>query len=132
MDLFSHALSGAAMGSFFGHPIVGAISACIPDLCLGIKRVSEPPRSYTFTHSFLFCGLAGAIGIWLGFGVVPLIGVLSHILIDIPTHGFKFGPQLLYPFSDKRVKGFSDWEFFNRTWWAGVFILTVWSGLWIM
>ncbi len=132
MDLFSHAIAGASVGLAFGHPITGAVCACLPDLVLGIKRASEPSEAYIATHSLAFVGVVGALGWALGFGWLPFLAVLSHILVDVPTHSPKFAPALLYPFRRKRFSLGTDWEWFNSPWYLGLFLTTLWSAAWLI
>jgi hypothetical protein len=57
--------------------------------------------------------------------------LLSHLFLDFFTHGEDWAPQLLYPWSDWRVSPFGEWEWFNRTWWAGFCLTLNWSIVWL-
>jgi membrane-bound metal-dependent hydrolase YbcI (DUF457 family) len=132
MDLFSHAIAGAAMGAAFGRPLVGAVCACLPDMVLGLKRVASPTAAYTVTHSLVFCLIAATVGVWVGLGPVVGLAVLSHLLLDLPTHGKAWAPALLYPFSERRFSFGGEWEFFNRYWFIGLIMTVEWSALWAL
>jgi hypothetical protein len=129
MDLVTHAIVGAATGSVFGRPVLGAVCAVLPDLVLGVRRRALPTQLYSVTHSLLF-------SVWLGITLAPLdngvaglcgaLAVLSHIAIDLPTHGKDWAPPLFYPYSLKRYSFGVEWEFFNASWYKGAAISTIW------
>lgn len=127
MDVFSHALAGAATGSLFGHPIAGAFIAAAPDMVLSLKRRENPSILYNITHSIL--GISAATYIGFLFGVAPLVVacLISHIFLDLPTHGSKWAPPLFYPFWKVRVSMGEEWEWFNASWWVGFGITLLWS-----
>lgn len=132
MDIFSHAAAGAAMGSAFGRPLTGAFFALMPDFfLLSIKRVKLPTPMYTASHSLPFAAIIGATGALVGFGPVVFLALLSHILLDLPTHGKLWAPALFTPFSDRRYSFGEEWEFFNDSWILGFIITLTWSFLWL-
>ena len=131
MDIISHAVAGAAVGTAFGHPIMGALFGVLPDLVLGVDRHINPPTAYNATHSATFVagvGLLAGVGLW---SVVPALALLSHILLDLPTHGKRWAPPLLYPFSERRYSMGTEWEWFNRSWWQGLALTLAWSLAWL-
>ena len=132
MDIVSHAVAGAAVGAAFGHPIVGAVFGVLPDLVLLTpKRLTLPPARYSATHSAAFVAVAGLLG-WLAFATVAApLALLSHILLDLPTHGKRWGPQLLYPFSHRVYSYGTEWEWFNLSWWQGLGLTLAWSFAWL-
>lgn len=132
MDIISHAMAGASVGVAFGHPVAGAIFGVLPDLVLLTpKRLAVPPARYKASHSMAFVAGAGLLG-WLAFGTVAApLALLSHILLDLPTHGALWGPQLLYPFSLRVYNYGEEWEWFNRSWWQGLGLTFLWSLLWL-
>lgn len=131
MDIVSHAISGAAMGAAFGRPLEGALFAILPDMVLPIKRIYKPIARYNLSHSLLTILPLGA-ALWAFTGSpVALIALLSHVALDIPTHGPKFAPTLFYPVSEKRFSYGSDWEFFSPSWWAGLTLTILWSIAWL-
>lgn len=118
MDVISHAVAGASVGSAFGRPVLGAVFGVIPDVVLGIHRKAAPNIGYDFTHSLAFVLVVALVCVTLLGTWVPVLAVLSHILLDLPTHGLKWAPPLLYPLSRKRYSfGNTEWEWFNYTWW---------------
>lgn len=122
MDIVTHAIVGAAIGSSFGHPIIGGISAIVPDIVLGIKRRHKPTNIYDFTHSFL--GLfAMSIPFYFlndqSIFLAVFFGVLSHIGLDVITHGKQWAPPLLFP-AFSRFTLADEWEFGNRPWCFGL------------
>lgn len=131
MDIFNHALAGAATGSYYGKPIVGACVAIVPDLVLGVSRKLTPPKLYDITHSLIFTAFLGYL-YWLydGTGLIFFV-LLSHILLDLPTHGETWAPPLLYPFSNKRFSLGYEWEWFSVSWWVGLLLTFAWIILWI-
>ena len=114
MDILTHAVVGAVIGN---GSISCIVAACLPDLVLGIKRRKEPPPIYKFTHSIfpvavlLLCGFQLEAAAWA-----------SHIILDIPTHGPVWSPNLLYPVHKKGFSCFGEWEFFNGSWFLGLFL----------
>lgn len=54
---------------------------------------------------------------------------LTHLLLDLPSHRFKLGLKLFWPFSQKRFRGFFDWWLvkFFRGWdiWGYTAILAI-------
>lgn len=131
MDIVSHAVAGAFTGLLFGEPVLGATVAVIPDLVLVGKRRELPPAFYDVTHSLLFmvvCLVGSAFIMGPNTGLVVGWALLSHLFLDIPTHGDKWAPPLLYPFSKERSGCGTEWEFFNGTWWFGLALTATWSG----
>jgi membrane-bound metal-dependent hydrolase YbcI (DUF457 family) len=108
--------------------VLGAVFGVLPDLVLSAKRTAFPPERYNMTHSLVFVGMVGAIAGWATGSVVPLLALLSHIVLDIPTHGRIWAPPLLYPWRDTRYSAGAEWEWFSRSWWIGLIITFIWSG----
>ena len=67
---------------------------------------------YSFSHSLMvFAVVFLLVRLYLKRPPLELGGWLFHILIDIPTHSFKFYPTpFLWPLSDYRFDGFTWWE----------------------
>ena len=134
MDFINHAIAGAATGFYFGHPVAGAILAVTPDIVLGVTRKEVPNSLYRVTHSAFILVAVGVI-MWLLFGynsaafTVSVIG--SHLVLDSVTHGKVWGTRLFYPLSEKVLGNFQEWEFFNRSWWFGLLVTSIWSAAWI-
>lgn len=132
MDLLCHSIAGASTGLAFGEPVLGAVIACTPDLVLGIKRRKKPNEAYNLTHSLFGVALIALI---LGFFINPFLAffcLLSHIALDIRTHGKHWSPTLWYPFSKKRCFPSIEWEFFNESWCNGLKIVAIWSYIWLV
>lgn len=132
MDVFSHATAGACTGLAFGRPVLGAAIAAAPDLMLLGKRVARPPALYNFTHSLLFLGLATALGMLFDSGLFVAAVLLSHLVLDLPTHGEQWAPPLLYPFRKTRFSMGEEWEFFNVPWIIGFLITLTWCEIWLL
>ena len=131
MDIVNHAVAGAAVGAAYGRPVVGALFGVLPDLVLGVRRLTVPTPAYNLTHSLSFVIVVGAIaGAVLG-SPLPLLALLSHLLLDLPTHGPVWAPPLLYPGSVKRYSYGDEWEWFSRSWWIGLSITSIWSATWL-
>jgi membrane-bound metal-dependent hydrolase YbcI (DUF457 family) len=126
MDIVSHAIAGASAGAVFGRPVLGAVFGVIPDVVLGITRKTAPGAAYDVTHSLLFVLaislLCAKLDTW-----APVLAVLSHIVLDLPTHGSGWAPPLLYPICQRRFSYGEEWEWFNRSWWRGLVITIIWS-----
>lgn len=132
MDIVSHAVAGAAVGHAFGQPLLGAAFGILPDIVLGIRRRAAPTAAYNLTHSLPFTAGAGALCALLWATPVPALALLSHLLLDVPTHGKQWAPTLFYPFSSERFGFGEEWEFFSPCWWMGLLITFVWSVAWIL
>ena len=129
MDIISHAVAGASVGAVFGRPVLGAVFGVIPDVVLGVRRKVTPNISYDVTHSLAFVLVLTLVCVPLGTWA-PVLAVLSHIFLDLPTHGLKWAPPLLYPLSRRRYSyGNEEWEWFNHTWWRGLAITIIWSSI---
>lgn len=138
MDIITHAIVGAASGAVFGHPIVGAIVAVIPDIPLGITRKHRPNIGYDMLHSPVIGGLNmfNMANIFLGmshgaptdfsFGWAALLAWASHIFLDLFTHGPTWAPMPFAPISFRRVSLGYDWELFDSTWWNGLLLAICW------
>jgi membrane-bound metal-dependent hydrolase YbcI (DUF457 family) len=131
MDIFSHAIVGAATGALFGHPIAGAIAATLPDLVLGIKRKYAPTEWYDLTHSpiptsLLLYGPATSFTLDWQLGVCLVLCYWSHIFLDVFTHGENWAPKLFAPISHKRYSFGDDWEWFNSSWRKGLALSIGW------
>ena len=131
MDLLTHAAVGAATGLPFGRPILGAFAAVVPDLVLGPWRKAAPTPLYDCTHSLWFVAFGGiaACAAGPGVGAVVALALLSHLVLDLPTHGPDWAPPLLLPYSKRRFSFGKEWEFFNSSWYIGLNIATIWSSL---
>lgn len=136
MDAVIHALVGAVTAYSLGaDPTVGAAIAVAPDLPLGIKRKVTPARAYDVTHSGAFAiatSLAALAVLGSLYAHVILACLTSHIVLDLPTHGKIWAPPLLYPLSKKRFSFGEEWEWFNRSWWQGLYLSTAWCMIWIV
>lgn len=133
MDILSHAVAGASAGAAFGQPVMGAACGVAPDLALFTwQRLAQPTAAYNAAHSALVLGCAGLLALALFATVVPLLALLSHILLDLPTHGKQWAPPLLYPFSEQRYSFGTEWEWFNRSWWQGLVLTLIWSLAWLV
>lgn len=132
MDIVNHAVAGAAVGAAFGQPLLGAFFGVLPDLVLGPKRLTVPSRAYNFTHSLTFTvGMGITAGIIIG-SPLPLLALLSHLLLDLPTHGKVWAPPLLYPWSEHRYSYGDEWEWFSPSWWFGFALTMAWSTTWLL
>jgi len=121
MDIFTHAVVGAVAGLQVNHPIVGAIAGVMPDVVLGVNRKLAPNIAYKLTHSLLICAVCSLLLIaYTPYGVAVLAGWLSHIILDIPTHGKQWAPMPLYPFSNFAFRYFNEWEWLDATWFKGL------------
>jgi hypothetical protein len=132
MDIVNHAVAGAAVGAAYGRPIVGAFFGVLPDLVVGVKRLTVPSEAYNLTHSLFFTIAFGLMGSHLEGTWMPLLALLSHLLLDLPTHGPIWAPPLLYPWTEKRFSFGEEWEWFSRSWWIGLSITFIWSSLWLI
>jgi hypothetical protein len=128
VDIFSHALAGAATGLPFGHPVLGAVVAALPDAVLGLHRRAAPTTAYNLTHSLLGLWAATVVASLLGWEVATTVclALLSHLALDMPTHGKQWAPPLLFPWWHHRFSAGSEWEFFNASWWYGFKITLLW------
>lgn len=115
MDIVSHIIFANALT---GPNIYSTIGAVIPDLTM-IKRKPYPDKYYLLMHSPIMSIVLFIINPYLG------IGHFSHIFLDFFTHGKDFAPRLFYPFSDYRITIFQEWEFFNKSFWIGLFIVLI-------
>lgn len=131
MDILSHMVAGAASGAVFGHPVVGAVIGALPDVVLGIKRKAAPNTPYRATHSLLVLLLVLTLLAALPFNLLAAIALawLSHIVLDVPTHGQLWAPRVLFPLYDVRIGNFQEWEFFTRTWYNGLCLTVAWSAI---
>lgn len=123
MDLVTHAVVGAVTGAQFGHPVLGACVAVMPDLVLPLKRQTSPPLRYDVMHS-LFVPVVLALTLQEPF---VFYCWFSHLFLDVFTHGEEWGATLFWPFSPMRVSVAPlDWEFFNYVWVVGLCIAAWW------
>lgn len=134
MDIFSHALAGAATGWAFGHPVLGAAVAALPDAVLGLRRRAAPTIAYNLTHSLLGLWAATVVASLFGWQVAATVflALLSHLVLDMPTHGPHWAPPLLYPWLPNRFSAGSEWEFFNRSWQRGLNLTLAWVLTWLL
>lgn len=131
MDLISHAIAGAATGAYFGAPVTGAVIAMAPDVVLGIRRRDTPTRAYKATHSALAVAIGTLACILLG--LHPALAfwcLVSHLILDMPTHGEEWAPPLLYPWSERKLVLGGEWEFFNIWWASGLLLTATWTLIW--
>lgn len=131
MDLINHAIAGATTGLAFGCPFLGAIIAIAPDLVLGFKRKAKPTIAYNCTHSLLFIAICASISQLFKAGLLVMFCLLSHIILDLSTHGKNWAPPLLYPFNKTRFSLGKEWEFGSLHWWLGLGITILWSVVWL-
>lgn len=135
MDVITHAIAGAATGAAFGRPLLGAVVAVVPDSALWLRpRLACPPAAYRAAHGLLAPCLAGSVAMMLfGPAIAALVffAWLSHIVLDIPTHGEEWSPRLFWPDGRSVFIGFEEWEWFNRSWWRGLAIAIIWSSIWL-
>lgn len=135
MDVFTHALAGAATGAAFGRPLLGAVVAVLPDsaLWLGPRRAS-PPAMYRAAHGLLVPFMLGLI-VLMFFGPMAagcvFFAWLSHIVLDVPTHGHEWSPRLFWPQNRPVFSHLDEWEWFNNSWWRGFFLAVIWSFIWL-
>lgn len=135
MDLLTHVVVGALTGAAVGEPIAGAAIAAAPDLVLGITRKAAPTLAYRSTHSafgmLVATAIAWACGGWFLADLV-FICWCSHLFLDVFTHGRVWGTQLLFPFSNRTFTFGEEWEWFNDTWFFGLWLALFWcSAIWI-
>ena len=129
MDIITHAVVGAYTGSFFGHPIAGAIAGIAADLpIMLVKRYPSPPPAYKATHSLAAAVIVGIAGYLLYGNAALFLAYLSHLYLDLFTHGKEWGSVLLYPYP-KRFSFMPEWEFFNSSFYLGLFLAVLWSVL---
>lgn len=127
MDIISHAIAGYAAGYAAGNPVGGMIAGIAPDMVLPLRRIAEPPVAYNITHSLTFILSVGALCYVLSGSLAVMLGLLSHLLLDIPVHGKIWAPPLLFPFKQTRFSPFGlEWEWFNDIWWVGCTINILW------
>jgi membrane-bound metal-dependent hydrolase YbcI (DUF457 family) len=134
MDIVTHTLVGAATGFYFGHPVAGALVAAAPDLVLGIRRRKAPSAAYNATHSLLVAGVAATLAWALLPEPWPALIYwcwLSHLFLDMVTHGVQWAPPLLYPLRPTRFSLGDEWEFYNHSWQRGLVLSLAWSAAWI-
>lgn len=129
MDIVSHAVAGACSGAIFGRPLAGAAWAVVPDLVLGIKRLKYPTELYRATHSLFFIAAIAVFLYWStpNYRHAALLAILSHHVLDAPTHGVRWAPMPLYPFSSYSISIGNEWEWFNESWWHGLLLTVIWS-----
>lgn len=130
MDIFSHAVAGASVGYAFGRPLLGAVFGVLPDVFAGIRRRITPTALYDISHSAIPVAILLVAGLGTG-EYVPALAVLSHILLDLPTHGPVWAPPIALPFSKKRFSFGDEWEWLNWPWWKGLGLTLLWSLTWL-
>lgn len=126
MDIITHAVVGAAAGSVFGHPVIGVIGGVLSDLSIIGARKPKPTSNYNVGHSLVF--MAITLFWCFVFSYTPamigamMLGLFSHLFLDLFTHGPEWAPPLLYPFNNHRFSYGEEWEWFNASWWQGLAI----------
>lgn len=136
MDIVTHALAGAATGAAFGRPLLGAAVAVVPDSALWLRpRLPRPPALYRAAHAAL-APIVISILCLFAFGqeiaIVVFWSWVSHIVLDIPTHGPEWSPRLLWPNERILFTRFEEWEWFNESWWQGLALAFIWSAIWFL
>lgn len=102
--LFYHALIlGEGFGAFSPHARFEQLAGHQAPL------IDLSGSLYNLSHSlFIFAAVFGAVWLFNKKPVWELCGWLLHILMDIPTHSYRFFPTpFLWPFSDWKLNGFS-------------------------
>lgn len=136
MDIVTHAIVGAITGAAFDRPVLGAIVGILPDSALWLRpRLAHPPTLYRAAHGALAPMFASTVCLALFGAQIALVvfcAWVSHIVLDIPTHGPEWSPRLFWP--DERVvfDTHQEWEFFNASWWGGLALASLWSMIWLM
>lgn len=133
MDILTHAAVGAYTGSLFGYPITGAICGIAADLpIMRITRYKAPPLAYNATHSAIAAVIVGMAGYAIQGSPAAFLAYCSHLFLDVFTHGKQWGSPLLYPIP-YRFSFMPEWEFFNKSFWCGLFLSFLWSfTLWFL
>lgn len=143
MDIFTHALLGAAIAPTPELTIPMAISSTLPDLWTvpplteymfkhgGRYRNQEfwkwiPPRYLELTrwsHSVFPLAVAFAIGSGV-FRISPWVFLpwLLHLIIDIPTHARSRTGYVLYPLSYWQPIGMVNWY---DKWWISIITIVL-------
>lgn len=131
MDVITHAAVGAATGAVFGYPVAGAVAGVLPDVVLGIRRRAAPNLAYNLTHSVFFATLVAVVLVLVDRGLAGAVcaALVSHITLDLPTHGRTWAPTLFYPFTRKRFSYGNEWEWFSQDWWHGLWLALLWSDI---
>lgn len=136
MDIITHAIAGAATGGAFGRPLLGAVVAVLPDSALWLRpRLALPPLLYRAAHGLLAPFVLAALTMmFFGPAVsnVVFFAWLSHIVLDVPTHGPEWAPRLFWPDERPVFTQFEEWEWFNPSWYLGFRITLIWIGLWTL
>lgn len=133
MDAITHAVVGAVTGAQFGHPVVGAVAAVVPDSALWLRaRQPQPPALYRPAHSVLGALFAFAVVLMLtrddgSLAGAVFYGWVSHIFLDFFTHSGEWATRPFYGWSNWHPKEFQEWEWFNPSWWLGLGMAIFWS-----
>lgn len=137
MDIFSHAVVGAATGALYGQPLLGALVAIAPDLAIAGPRKLKPTHLYKASHSLFAIFLVSCVALPFGkdIALVAVLSYASHIFLDAITHCREWQPRFLWP-SDVPLgfKGTQEWEFFNASWFLGLLVAVAYClfCLWIL
>lgn len=138
MDVGTHLATGLVISTFFHDPVAKnacVIGSVLIDVTmipiymhrfainkdwkvwhyLGHEKHEPPPKKfmnvYYFFHSFVFV-IALFLTAWY-FGDMAVfafgLGVLSHILWDIPTHRKEWANRPFYPFLELSIEGHGNW-----------------------
>lgn len=146
MDIGTHVATGLVLSTFFDTPeqktacMIGAVVvdiSLIPWYAYRFAQLhhwklwryerqftgSAPPfcfQIYHFAHSPVLILLLGIYFFWTqsSVGFAFLVGHISHILWDIPSHTGEWAHRPLYPFSDFRIEGFANWWRDRRLLWC--------------
>ncbi len=82
------------------------------------------------THSLLFVLLSGIVAAIYGadIALTVMLALVSHLVLDVTTHGVEWNPRLLFPILNEPAITFGvEWEWFNLSWWYGYLTMILWS-----
>lgn len=114
--LWLRVVGGAGVAPDHGH--------ILPHVHVGLPLY---PAAHSIIVFLLVFGLAGIVARRT---MLPMLGWLLHILIDIPTHSFSYyATRFLWPVSDFRFDGIAWW---TPWFWAATYaaLAVVFIGMW--
>jgi len=120
MDIFTHFAVGFATGTVIDKPITCGVIAILPDVFLfSFKRLKNPTILYKISHT-----------VWIPlficiFNPIYALAYLSHIVLDVFTHGGKWKTEPFLPIK-LNFGNFHEWEFFNKSYLIGLIISILW------